>query len=493
MTDARPSICSSDIRDMFSRAMSAMYQQEVPQYGTLVELVEDVNVDTLAAKPALKTELEQHGELTRLSEERHGAIRLGTAAELKTMGRLFAVMGMYPVNYYDLTVADIPVHSTAFRPLDDDALKQNPFRVFTSLLRTDLMDDADIRAEAEAALAARDIYTPRLRELIELHAAQGGLNEAEAREFVAEALETFRWHKEAMVSKGAYQRFHDVHRLAADVASFRGPHINHLTPRTLDIDEAQRKMPERGMNSKAIIEGPPPRAVPILLRQTSFKALEEEVEFMEAEFIEAGSAAEVIEAGSAAKVGAHTARFGEIEQRGAALTAKGQALYDALLNQTRARVKPAADGSNAEQYMQALTEEFQAFPDDLEAMRAQGLAYVQYHATHKGLAAGADVAAKNDVENDIENDVENDVEQLIADGYLAISPIIYEDFLPVSAAGIFTSNLGDDDRQNIQATPNQQAFEAALGMRAVDPFQLYEAKQQASLKCALKQLGRADA
>ena len=107
-----------------------------------MELVEDVNVDTLAAKPALKTELEQHGELTRLSEERHGAIRLGTAAELKTMGRLFAVMGMYPVNYYDLTVADIPVHSTAFRPLDDDALKQNPFRVFTSLLRTDLMDDA---------------------------------------------------------------------------------------------------------------------------------------------------------------------------------------------------------------------------------------------------------------------------------------------------------------------------------------------------------------
>jgi uncharacterized glyoxalase superfamily metalloenzyme YdcJ len=33
----------------------------------------------------------------------------------------------------------------------------------------------------------------------------------------------------------------------ADVVSFRGPHINHLTPRTLDIDAAQAAMIEHGM------------------------------------------------------------------------------------------------------------------------------------------------------------------------------------------------------------------------------------------------------
>lgn len=36
-------ITADEIRECFSQAMSAMYQQEVPQYGTLLELVADVN------------------------------------------------------------------------------------------------------------------------------------------------------------------------------------------------------------------------------------------------------------------------------------------------------------------------------------------------------------------------------------------------------------------------------------------------------------------
>ncbi len=32
-------ITADEIRESFSQAMSAMYQQEVPQYGTLLELV----------------------------------------------------------------------------------------------------------------------------------------------------------------------------------------------------------------------------------------------------------------------------------------------------------------------------------------------------------------------------------------------------------------------------------------------------------------------
>ena len=42
-------------------------------------------------------------------------------------------------------------------------------------------------------------------------------------------------------------------------------------------------MIEHGMAAKAVIEGPPRRACPILLRQTSFKALEEAVHFPDAE------------------------------------------------------------------------------------------------------------------------------------------------------------------------------------------------------------------
>jgi uncharacterized glyoxalase superfamily metalloenzyme YdcJ len=44
-------ITADDIREHFSQAMSAMYQQEVPQYGTLLELVADVNLAVLENNP----------------------------------------------------------------------------------------------------------------------------------------------------------------------------------------------------------------------------------------------------------------------------------------------------------------------------------------------------------------------------------------------------------------------------------------------------------
>jgi uncharacterized glyoxalase superfamily metalloenzyme YdcJ len=39
-------------------------------------------------------------------------------------------------------------------------------------------------------------------------------------------------------------------------------------------------------------------------------------------------------------------------------------------------------------------------------------------------------------------------------------PITYEDFLPVSAAGIFQSNLGGEEQKQYQAHAAQQVFEA---------------------------------
>src|SRR5690606_22050288 len=130
----------------------------------------------------------------------------------------------------------------------------------------------------------------------------GGLDRADASRFVTEALETFRWHDKALVSPDMYARLHAAHRLIADVVSFKGPHINHLTPRTLDIDLVQARMPDYGIAPKAVVEGPPTRKCPILLRQTSFKALNEPVLFEDKDGIW--------------KEGSHTARFGEIEQRG---------------------------------------------------------------------------------------------------------------------------------------------------------------------------------
>lgn len=166
-------ITADEIRESFSQAMSAMYQQEVPQYGTLLELVADVNLAILENNPTLHEQLANADELARLNVERHGAIRVGTAAELATLRRMFAIMGMYPVSYYDLSQAGVPVHSTAFRPIDDAALARNPFRVFTSLLRLELIANEALRKRAAEILARRDIFTSRCRELIALHEQKG--------------------------------------------------------------------------------------------------------------------------------------------------------------------------------------------------------------------------------------------------------------------------------------------------------------------------------
>lgn len=435
-----------DIRAAFYEAMSHMYRHEVPLYGDLLDIVRDINARVLAEDTELETELRSRGEFDRLSQERHGAIRVGTAQELSMLRRVFAVMGMQPVGYYDLSVAGVPVHSTAFRPKALEGLNKNPFRVFTSLLRLELIDDYELRAEAARLLSQRNIFTDRAIELVEQFERDGGLGESDATEFVNEVLETFRWHSATVVDSVTYAKLRDIHRLVADVACFKSPHINHLTPRTLDIDAAQAEMGARGMEAKDVIEGPPRRNVPILLRQTSFKALEERVRFSDSRDGEEGR---------------HTARFGEIEQRGLALTPKGRALYDDLLAEARDDA-----GSQGDDYEQRLAEAFTRFPDDLETLRREGLGFFQYR-----LRDGASPQPPD-----------SDLDELIDSGAVQASPIIYEDFLPVSAAGVFQSNLGGTEQRSYSAAEARASFEAALGAPVADPFELYTSIEQKSIK-----------
>nr|CEG05452.1 unnamed protein product [Fusarium clavum] len=415
------------IRAMFASALSSMYRREVPQYGTLLKLVSDINHKN-------NQQIEP-----RIEVERHGAIRLGTPEELSMMRRLFSVMGMHPVGYYDLTVASLPVHATCFRPLTQEALAYNPFRVFTSLLRLELIEDEDLRSKAAGILSKRQIFTSRCVELIKLFESQGSFSESAAEEFIKEALETFRWHKTSTVDLKTYKALRKAHPLIADVVCFKGPHINHLTPRVLDIETAQIRMLRYGLQAKDAIEGPPPRACPILLRQTSFLAIDEAIAFSEGE--ETG--------------GSHKARFGEIEQRGMALTPKGRQLYDDLINEWRSNM---GDESKEKH----LAKIFEKFPDDMETLRKENLAYFTYKPV-------------SDTEGD-------DIEALISSGAVRVEPITYEDFLPVSAAGIFHSNLGDDGGMSYSVGADQGSFEKSLGCVVKKEFELYSEMQETSIR-----------
>lgn len=164
---------------------------------------------------------------------------------------------------------------------------------------------------------------------------------------------------------------------------------------------------------------------------------------------------------------ARTARFGEIEQRGMALTRAGRALYDQLLAGVRSM---QGAGSASADYSERLAAAFQQFPDDLDQLLERGLAFFRWRVLDAdGLARVAASGAAFDLQ------------ALRAQDLVAASPIVYEDFLPVSAAGIFQSNLGGAEQKSYAANAAQEAFEAALGAPVADEIALYEQSQQASI------------
>ena len=120
--------------------------------------------------------------------------------------------------------------------------------------------------------------------------------------------------------------------------------------------------------------------------------------------------------------GALRVRFGEVEARGIALTAKGRQRYDVAM----AAPDPAA-----------VWDEY--FPASDDEMASQGLAYY----------CGGDPS----------------------------KPVVYEDFLPVSAAGIFRSNL-DADTQAAEAVDDSDYgldwMAGQIGHHIHDPYELYQ-------------------
>ena len=441
----------SDLRSSFALAMSATYKSEVPLYGDLVKIVQEVNDVESRNLP-----LEE-----RLDLERHGAIRLGTPYELRIVRRIFALIGLQPVGYYDLSVAGLPMHATAFRPIDSKALSKNPFRVFTTLLRPELLKP-HARELALRLLIRRNIFSDELLKLIGVGEEQGGFFPHQAERFIAQAMLTFKWQSVAAACLEDYEKLAAEHPILADIACFNTSHINHLTPRTLNIDLAEAKMKERGLSIKSRIEGPPARKNPILLRQTSFLALREEIKFT------------VI--GSTELVrGSHKARFGEIEQRGAALTAKGRRLYDELLERALQATGSSPEGG----FEKVFKEVFDRFPDDWNILVQQNLVFFEARCISK---AGQWRSNGSSVQ----------LSTLLNEGAVEAVPITYEDFLPFSAAGIFQSNLEEPSQDSGPATEpfaDSQGLEAALGCRIIDSNELYSALQLQSLARCAKELG----
>ncbi|MCW2494410.1 VOC family protein [Jatrophihabitans sp.] len=455
MTTVQSRIGSTQLRAGFARRMSVAYGREVPAYTTLVEVAASVNADVLARDGS---RAERLGTLERVSAERHGAIRVGTPAELWQASRIFAAMGMHPVGFYDLrdaARAAVPVISTAFRPVAAAELAANPFRMFTSLLVTDdrRFFSAELQSRLDAFLARRTLFPPELLALAERAVADDGLHPDSAERFLQLATAAFALSEEP-VDAAWYAELEAVSAVAADIGGVGSTHINHLTPRVLDIDELYRRMTARGITMIDAIQGPPRWPGPdVLLRQTSFRALAEARRFR--------TASGAIEAGSL------RVRFGEVEARGIALTPAGRDRYDALL----AAVDRAAAAEPTRRREDVAREVWhRGLPETELGLLADGLAFFTF-------ARGAVPGWSGDVGPGA-------LATAVGRGQLVATPIVYEDFLPRSAAGIFASNLvSEGARRDAEAGARRDLgwLSDILGVAVADPLALYAAQQAASL------------
>lgn len=451
------------LRAAFAARLSEMYGREVPAYNTLVDVSREVNEDTLRAQGA---DAERLGSIGRVTAERHGAIRVGTPAELRHVARIFGALGMRPVGFYDLREAAasaVPVVSTAFRPVDADELARNPFRVFTSLLTPadPRFFDAGLRSRLEAFLAGRELFPPELLALAERAEAERGLSEDHAERFLHLAVQAFELST-APIDRAWYQELETVSAVAADIGGVRSTHINHLTPRVLDIDELYRRMTDRGIEMIDTIQGPPGWKGPdLLLRQTSFRALAEPRTLRLAD-------------GSVTR-GSLRVRFGEVEARGIALTPAGRALYDRLLTlvDEEAARRPAADRTEVARALWATH-----VPATERELAAQELAYFTYRAAPDRPRNGTQPPST--------------IVELEARGWVVAEPVVYEDFLPRSAAGIFQSNLsGEGFRDTGQEGTGygRDWLSGAIDREVLDPFALYAHQQSLSITRTGRELG----
>ena len=451
---------TTTLRAQFAARLSSLYGQEVPAYTTLVEISHEVNQRVLARDGQ---KAERLGSIDRVTAERHGAIRVGSPEEMAQVARVFGALGMSPTGFYDLRDTQpqpVPVVSTAFRPIDRGELAKNPFRVFTSMLVPEdrRFFGADLQARLETFIGARRLFPDELLTLADQAESDGGLPDDDADRFLELAAASFALSTEP-VDRAWYTELARISGVAADIGGVASTHINHLTPRVLDIDALYRTMQARGITMIDRIQGPPRWEGPdVLLRQTSFRALDEPRFFRDPD----GTVSE----------GALRVRFGEVEARGIALTPAGRDLYDAAVTAVDGR--STGQGRDPDEVAVEVWREM--MPATERELFDRDLGYFNYRpAPHQRQEQPPRTAR-----------------ELVDGGWLEVEPIVYEDFLPRSAAGIFASNLplsGVMDAAQGGAKRDAAWLADRIGRPVITPEELYRAESERSLAQSLRDIG----
>lgn len=336
---------------------------------------------------------------------KHGAMRFGSPKDMFTMKRFLALAGMHPVNVYDLSLPDnpnaVPAVSTAFRPSDSGDL-----RLFASQLQLYHSSiPQGLAEELRPHFEQRGLFNPESLELIQKAERDGGLTEADAADLLQHAEPTFRY-KNSGAPLELFKKSEEHSKFLADVVVGTG--LNHLTPETgVPIEKVYDELARRHGEEALLpaIQGPKTKVL-TQLKQSALIAPPQEIQFIDKN-------GEIV-------MGTNPSSFVEFENDGIALTPKGQ--------------KQLAQSANL-------------IPDTAEKIFEQELGFYTLHVTEKGRKASKEtLASLSTTEMEKQEFVEK-------------RAVIYKDFLPISAAGIFKATLGNREAAKVDPEAIKAATE----------------------------------
>lgn len=438
------------IRSEIVQKILAMFEKSMPIYEQMIAVARDINNKA------------GESEAKRLGKIMHAAIRCASDEELRTISDLFALMGDYPVNYYDLR-EKVSVESTAYRPITVEEIEQNGFRIFCSRLSLDCIP-AEHRPYVESIIARRSIFSDELLALIKTGKEQGGLNQEQAERFIAACVKLFTRPEEALISRAEYKKLNEINKVACQVLVSNSLAFNHLTPSVASVPAAHKEMLARGIKTIPVWQGPVGKD--FILRQTSCLAPPVTLKFPNGDgtFEEAQ----------------YQETFVEFEERLQALTPKGRELFEGLFDQGKQNLKlKESDPGYAEHYYDVMREALASFPSDMRELWDQDLAYFRFEIVAAPPAKLPD------------RDSDTLIDELLAAGTIRLVPQQYEDFFGPAATNIFNSNIGLEDVSNVGvAKPDsQKTFEIALGREVVNMYDYYSEIQDASKAQICQELG----
>lgn len=428
----------NELRRDIVRQVLANFEQTMPIYRDMMDVANRIN------------QAAGEDEALRLGKIMHAAIRCASPAELKTVRRIFALLACQPVNYYDLR-EKVSVQSTAFRPVSQDEIESNGFRLFCSMLSIDCIDEAH-RDFVQTIIDRRDVFSAKLMTLIEKGEQDGGFEPADASDFVSLCVELFVRPETALVSADEHSKLKSINKVAAQVLVTNSLAFNHLTPSVASVPDAHKQMVDQGIKTIPVWQGPV--GCDVILRQTSCLAPPVTLKFPESD-------GQVVEQD-------YQETFVEFEERLQALTAKGRQKFEALFAAGKAKLELAeSDPGYAEHYYETMNRSLSSFPTNATELWREGLAYFTFESEQDYLPAEQDAI---------------DFESMIESGQIKLVPQQYEDFFGPAATNIFNSNIGLEGVSNVGVATDdsKQVFESYLGVEVVNMYDYYDAIQAES-------------